>query len=591
LASLKPFNGAGEIMNIRNSFLSIAARQFSINKQKRRLSRPHGRIETRFCAALGFDTPPLGALSMQAAKRVRWLVLLLVMIFLLGGFLFSGKPAAAQTDIYYRFSPTAIYADGQDSTTLEVYTGGGNVASVTIKPEFGDQPVFQLFDDGTNGDRSANDGVYTLGGINATMFPEDVISVLQWDENGQNADLSTVWLSAEIAYASGQSDFISFIDLKLLSPQIVFPAEQVGNGLFATEYAFFIVDGAGETYSGSFPNISDYNGPAITKKFYSVFPDEFDFINFMVVRGDLGMKAHAGGLLTPAENIGLDSVDYTAEYGSQGRLMTMTYSGFGFLNHEIGHTWGAFVGVEQGISNGVHWSGSTDIAGVMSEGYESPEGLHFFRANGDGTYNASYFEEVFSPLELYLMGMVPADKVPDVHVLIDPNLSDLERVTAQRVDTYTIDDIMAAAGGGRQPAYPNAQKDFNLATIFLSDSAFSPAEFGWFSYQSQCYMAHTDCGEGNFYAATGGRGTVNTRLADWGIPNIQSAVPEEVATQPLQPTNTVETIQSEPTEQIVEAAPQPTPVPRPEFNFPICNGLVIPFVFASFGWGVRSKYR
>jgi hypothetical protein len=49
----------------------LATRQFCENKQKRKLSRLHGRIETRFCAALGFDTPPLGALSQQAAKYVR----------------------------------------------------------------------------------------------------------------------------------------------------------------------------------------------------------------------------------------------------------------------------------------------------------------------------------------------------------------------------------------------------------------------------------------------------------------------------------------------------------------------------------------
>ncbi len=497
----------------------------------------------------------------------------------------SIRSAAAQADIYYRFSPTAIYKDGVDSTTLEVFTGGSNVAGVTIKPEFADQPVLQLYDDGSNGDQSAGDGVFTLGAITTNTFPDDVITTIQWDESGQNADLSTVWLSVEVRYTSGQSDFISYVDLRVLSPKVQFPAQEVGAGLFATEYGFFIVDPNGETYTGSFPNITEYNGPAITKKFYSIYPDDFDFINFMVVRGDLGMKAHSGGLRNPADNIGRERVDYTAEYGSQGRLLTMTYSGFGFLNHEIGHTWGAFVGVEQAISNGVHWTGNTDIAGVMSEGYESPEGLHFFRSKGDGTYNAGYFEEIFSPLELYLMGMIPPNEVPDVHVLTNPDLSDLERVTAQSVQTYTIEDIMSSAGGPRQPEYPNAQTDFNLATIFLSDSAFSPAEFGWFTYQSRCFMSKIECGEGNFYTATGGRGTVNTRLADWGIPQIQAASP----TLPPKPTNTYFPTQTA-TQRVVEVAtPQPTPVPRPEFKIPICNTLLTPAI-VGFGWLFRSLF-
>lgn len=494
--------------------------------------------------------------------------------------LIPGEIAVAQANIYYRFSPTAIYDDGQDSTTLEIYTGGGSIANVTLKPEFVDQPVLNLVDDGTNGDRSAGDGVYTLGGITTDMFPEDVISVMQWDASGQNAAISTIWLNAEIAYTSGQSEFISFIELKILSSQIVFPAEKVGNGLYATEYAFFIVDPVGETYTGSFPNITEYNGPAIAKKFYSIYPDEFDFINFMVVRGDLGMKAHSGGLFTPADNIGLGRVDYTAEYGSQGRLLTMTYSSFSFLNHEIGHTWAAFLGVEQGISTGVHWTGNTDISGIMSEGYETTDDLFFFRPNGDGSYRGGYFEEVFVPLELYLMGMLPSDEVPDVHVLINPDTTDPERVTAQRVDTYTIDDIIATVGGPRQPAYPDAQTDFNLATIFISDSAFSPAEFAWFTYHSRCFMAREACNDDNFYAATGGRGTVNTRLADWGIPNIQAVVPTtaQVAapTQPAQPTNTFFPTQTATTKPVEVVTPQPTPVPRPEFKFPICNTLFTP---------------
>jgi hypothetical protein len=506
-----------------------------------------------------------------------------ILMITLSNIFLPGIPASAQADIYYRFSPTAIYDDGQDATTLEIYTGGGSVANVTIKPEFGDQPVFQLFDDGTNGDRSANDGVFTLGGINATMFPDEVLSVIQWDASGHNADLSKVWLSAEIAYTSGQSDFVNFIDLKLLSPQVAFPAEQVGEGLFATEYAFFIVDGVGETYSGSFPNITDYNGPVIAKKFYSVYPDEFDFINFMVVRGDLGMKAHSGGLLTPADNIGLGKVDYTAEYGSQGRLMTMTYSTFGFLNHEIGHTWAAFLGVEQGISNGAHWAGNTDIAGMMSEGFETTNDLYFFRPNGDGSYRGEYFEELFVPLELYLMGMIPADEVPDVHVLINPDTTDPERVTAQRVDTYTIQEIMSSAGGMRAPAYPNAQTDFNLATIFLSDSAFSPAEFAWFTYHSRCFMAREACNGDNFYAATGGRGTINTRLADWGIPTIQASAP----TPPPKPTNTLFPTQTATTESVEVAVPQATLVPtRPEFKIPICNTLFTP-AFVGLAWFLR----
>jgi len=428
---------------------------------------------------------------------------------------------AAQEAAYYRFSPTAIYDNGSDSTTLEIYTSG-DVASVTLKPEFADEPVYQLYDDGSNGDAVAGDGVFTLGGITAAMYPEDIAFPIAWNENNVDVDLATIWLSAEISYTSGQSEYVSFIELRVVSSKLEFPAEQVGDGLFASEYAFFIVDPAGETYTGNFPNITDYDGPTIAKKFYDFYPDEFDFINFMVVRGDLGMKAHSGSLRSAATNIRTDQTDYTAEFGSQGRLLAMTYSPFGFLNHEIGHSWGAFVGVEKGISTGVHWSGSTDISGMMSEGFETSDGLYFFKPNGDGTFTAGWFEDRFAPLELYLMGMIPPEEVPDVQILQNPDLSDLERVIPESVETYSIEQIIAAAGGPRQPAYPAAQTDFNVAIALLSDSNFSEAEIALYSFLSREYSAQREANAlVNFYTATGGRGTVNTRLADWGVPDIQ----------------------------------------------------------------------
>ena len=181
--------------------------------------------------------------------------------------------SAAQEAAYYRFSPTAIYDNGSDSTTLEIYTSG-DVASVNIKPEFADEPVYQLSDDGSNGDAVKGDGVYSLGGITTAMYPEDIAFPIAWNENNVDVDLATIWLSAEIEYNSGQSEYVRFIELRVVSSKLEFPAEQVEEGLYASEYAFFIVDPAGETYTGTFPNITDYDGPSIAKKFYAIYPDD-----------------------------------------------------------------------------------------------------------------------------------------------------------------------------------------------------------------------------------------------------------------------------------------------------------------------------
>ena len=108
------------------------------------------------------------------------------------GFISSGLSTAALAEIRTAgapangddtWDPSAIFNDGVDSTTLEVFvssvgsrrvfvtTGGVLNEDPNAPPEFDlidFDPVIELFDDGTSGDRSAGDGVYTRSGITAS---------------------------------------------------------------------------------------------------------------------------------------------------------------------------------------------------------------------------------------------------------------------------------------------------------------------------------------------------------------------------------------------------------------------------------------
>ena len=77
---------------------------------------------------------------------------------------------------------------------------------------------------------------------------------------------------------------------------------------------------------------------------------------------------------------------------------------------------------------------------------------------------------------------------------------------------------MNIGGGPREPAYPDAPRDFNIGFIFFADQGFSAAEVAWGSLVArEITMDDSDSIE-TFYGATGGLGTLNSRLADWGIP-------------------------------------------------------------------------
>ena len=163
----------------------------------------------------------------------------------------------------------------------------------------------------------------------------------------------------------------------------------------------------------------------------------------------------------------------------------------GLLSHELGHIWGpvrkAIVeGQNVDISdNAPHWLEGlhSPSAFPIAEPFEtSPMGdFKLWTDNGDGTFT---FEQntdntAYSYLDLYLMGLLPKDDVPDffliqnlAHVGFDSNNKPI--YSGDRLD-ITVEDVIAA-NGPRLPAFETSQKDFNLGLIgiVLPGAAPSP---------------------------------------------------------------------------------------------------------------------
>jgi len=448
-----------------------------------------------------------------------------------------------QKNAWTRITPSVVWCGDETSTvTIEVHIVGRTdvrKAWAVYRDDQGREPPieslddetpFRLYDDGSHGDAQAGDNVFTRSGV-----------VLPCEPYGSEIQGWTRWLGflrVELADGTRQGNNYG-MEAGQVDPKYknAFAVRDLGDHLSATAYALFIDDFDHSVMSG-YP-VSDVvcgtSNFQAYRKLYGVFPDDFDFALITP-----GMQIFRPGSLSEnvpydvtvsnaAQRIGLSSFNNAAAFGSSGKLKSVVYHSFGSLSiatHEIGHTWGMHLGAALGLldpreAGNVwgHWNPHSDIGGQMS-GYYSDSSGHtgHFLDNGDGTWKLipNWEQEPFSPLDLYVMGLIPPEEVPPVHFLQAPNLTDPKRITAASYRTVTIDQILNAAGGARIPASSESQKDFTLAFIVTQDTAYNDAAYAFFSLMSYTLMSKNPPDTHSYFAsfswATGGRATLNTRL-------------------------------------------------------------------------------
>jgi flagellar hook assembly protein FlgD/fibronectin type 3 domain-containing protein len=142
--------------------------------------------------------------------------------------------------------------------------------------------------------------------------------------------------------------------------------------------------------------------------------------------------------------------------------------------HELQHRWGSYVKFRN--KNGAastallgqdasHWSYLLDSQGSVHYGA-------LWRDNGDGSFTATETRDTYSPLDLYLAGMIDKSKVPPFTLIDAPGIDPTQLppplgTTIKGVkQTVTVDDIIAVEGP-RVPAADVAPKAFRFAFIFL----------------------------------------------------------------------------------------------------------------------------
>lgn len=276
---------------------------------------------------------------------------------------------------------------------------------------------------------------------------------------------------------------------------------------------------------------------SVMRGFYELFPDEYDFIAVLE-----SVQSDNSTFYTAVQNqttgIGSSIFNNASAYGSNGRLQGVVQypvdAHFDLARtdniHEIAHRWMNHLAHPLVNAARPHWPISTLAFGIMGlAGNTTSEWMPFpfdVVRQQDGTHvlRTTDAPRSFNDMELYLMGLLPADSVRVHVVFADQNQRPQVRpngVLRGRVDSLTIASVIAQAGV-RVPSAASAQRDFRMATIVLSrNGLLSRDELGFFDHlaargELRVTVPFTDgVTRGNtlpFFLATGGRATLTTRL-------------------------------------------------------------------------------
>ncbi|MBM3760186.1 MAG: hypothetical protein FJW36_08065 [Acidobacteria bacterium] len=273
---------------------------------------------------------------------------------------------------------------------------------------------------------------------------------------------------------------------------------------------------------------------AATNRFYQYLPDQFDQLNIVFARSYPINRHHSpvrqlvSGIGTPIPILNSDS------YGSAARLQGVNVfplvsafdGGERTQSHEFGHQWVNYVRSGPLAVGRAHWPISTMANGVMG-GDEGAFGCSLTLENGVLVSRVNSGPKVFNPLDLYMMGVIPAEQVPDQYIVTDANAVNRLRnscigpaLTPNQFEVLRIADVVAQLGP-RVPSAAQEKKHYRLATIVVSDALLSQEAMSFYSFfarrAEEKVRVWTKGGFAGSYSnpmwvASGGRLSFDTRI-------------------------------------------------------------------------------
>jgi hypothetical protein len=318
--------------------------------------------------------------------------------------------------------------------------------------------VTEFFDSATGGQANSNT-------FQVTLFKNGRVTVAFGDMDAQEA---------VVGVSPGGSDLLDLLDL-------------------SSELPLAKRDNAVAERFGVSVQIDDFG---VAKTFLDNFRDDYDilliFADFSVDLGDA--FAYSLTLRNDVAGIGRDLYDATDVVGGAERFQTVVQMGdlsryptsptqrflgpdtaLSLIGHEAGHRFLAFVDFQDPNGNvtdlllgrqRAHWNYFHDSDASVMEGNDIQD-------NGDGSFTTVAATERYSKLDQYLMGLIPAEEVPDFFYVVGADSSADRESNPSVGDTFngtrinvSINDVIAAEGQ-RNPSSVDAPKTLSTAFLLL----------------------------------------------------------------------------------------------------------------------------
>lgn len=443
--------------------------------------------------------------------RSRTIYLPTTAIAVLAALIFASNSFSQIDVIRGHFTPPVMPENWTQPVLFEA-TVTGNPTSVTFNIS-GTRP---MFDDGTNGDKVAGDGTWSI-----LFTPQEILL-----RTVPNRIFRPIVGTCNVA-GFGALNVIGEVWKSEIGLRTVRPIDASGQ---ETDYI--------ANYSATKDQMMNFDHRLWARRFYASHPDNYDFLNFVVVSGKRGNRFH---LLAKnsVSGIGIQLFDVTADYGSSGRLQGVNFfpipsffdGGEKAFIHEVGHQWINFLNGTPYGSAVPHWPRGSIAGNVMGFSVGGPGGQggnfpYTFTSNGAGGYTIgsadNFALSTFNSMELYLMGLISPAEVGSFFVLTDPNQTMTVGQTLPFQDTTPVNvDQIIGSVGPRFPEWADAQRDFRVATIVISEELLDQYAMSFYDYFARRAEAKTPLqfasglsnGTGNpWYLATGGRSTMTSAL-------------------------------------------------------------------------------
>lgn len=384
--------------------------------------------------------------------------------------------------LYTLFDPPVVPSHRKLDVRFEVKVQGpvGRIELVPSIPP-ASSPL-ELHDDGESADLLANDSVYS-----ASLDPRPFLEALQAD------DVNRIFVGFLDVYVGTERVFRGNTSLDIKTPDIpVLPVVPLAADAQGTTHVVNILD----------PSAAEgLDAQRIVGRFYDLLPDEFDFLNVVSMLSRFENRHHIF-IRNAVHGIGLNNFDASNLWGDSAKLLGVNVFPIAKFfdgaepgyQHELGHQWIQHLGIEPFEQAQPHWPLSNLAGGIMGWSLKNGQGSSFpcLLINEDGSIRLvpRVDPEVFTDLDLYLMGFLPRERVGPIYVFPQqgsPGYREIldacdGSVWPGPLIEVGVDDIIEELGP-RVPTSSTSQRKFRIGTVLVShDRLLDQNTMAFYSY-------------------------------------------------------------------------------------------------------------